>query len=86
MPYGYYTFTRIVLCGFAAFFSFVAWEGSSVSRLWSAIFGLMLVLFNPINPINLSRATWFYFDIGAAIVIAAHLLFVRIGIIQTKSQ
>jgi hypothetical protein len=85
MPYGYYTFTRIVVCGFAVFFAFVAWEDGPVSRLWSAIFGLLAVLFNPIIPIYLSRGTWFYFDLLAASLFAAHLLVVRIGVIQTKS-
>jgi hypothetical protein len=84
MPYGYYTFIRIIVCGFAAFFAFVAWEGASVSRLWSAIFGLLAVLFNPVMPIYLSRGTWFYFDVTAAVVFATHFVFVRIGIFQTK--
>jgi hypothetical protein len=84
MPYGYYTFARIVVCGFGAFFAFVAWEDVPVSRLWSAIFGLLAVLFNPVIPIYLSRRTWFYFDLLAAALFAAHLLLVRIGIIQTK--
>jgi hypothetical protein len=86
MPYGYYTFTRIVICGFAALFAFVAWEDSLVSRLWSAIFGLLAVLFNPLIPIYLSRGTWFYFDLLAAALFAAHLLFVRIMTIRTKNS
>jgi hypothetical protein len=85
MSYGYYTFTRIVVCGFAAFFAFVAWEDGPVSRLWSAIFGLLAVLFNPLIPIYLSRGIWFYFDLLAAALFAAHLLFVRIRINQTKN-
>jgi hypothetical protein len=84
MPYGYYTFTRIVVCGFGAFFAFLAWEGGPVSRLWSGIFGLLAVLFNPVLPIYLSRGSWFYFDLLAAALFVAHLLFVRIGIFQTK--
>jgi hypothetical protein len=86
MPYGYYTFTRIVVCGFGAFFAFLAWEDGPLSRLWSVIFGLLAVLFNPVVPIYLSRGSWFYFDLLAAALFAAHLLFVSIGIIQTKSH
>jgi hypothetical protein len=85
MPYGYYAFTRIVVCGFGALLAFVAWEDGPVSRLWSVIFGLLAVLFNPMIPIYLNRDSWFYFDLLAAVLFAAHLLFVRIGIIQTKS-
>jgi hypothetical protein len=85
MPYGYYTVTRIVVCGFAALFAFVAWKGGAVSRVWSAIFGLLAVLFNPFIPIYLSRGTWFYFDLLAAAAFTAHLVFVRIGIIQPRA-
>ena len=78
MPYGYYTFTRIVVCGLAAVFAFVAWGGGPVSRIWSVIFALVAVLFNPIIPIYLKRTAWFGFDIGAAAFFMAHLVFVRL--------
>jgi hypothetical protein len=84
MPYGYYTFTRIVVCAFAGFFAFTAWEGDLVPRVWAVILSLVAVLFNPIIPIYLSRATWFYFDVGVAIIFGAHLAVVRLGWLQTK--
>lgn len=84
MPYGYYTLTRIVVCGFAAFFAFIAWEGGS--RVWTMMLGLIAVLFNPIIPIYLSRPTWFGLDVGVAVVFAAHLAFVRLGWLQTKRR
>jgi hypothetical protein len=68
-----------------ASFAFVAWEDGPVSRLWSAIFGLLVVLFKPIIPIYLNRGTWFYFDLLAASLFAANLLVVRIGVIRTKT-
>jgi hypothetical protein len=87
MPYGYYTFIRVVVCGFAGFLAYVSWEGDRpVTQFWSVIFGLVAILFNPIIPIYLSRATWAYFDIGTAMLIAAHLVFVRIGVGQVKRQ
>jgi hypothetical protein len=48
--------------------------------------GLLAVLFNPLIPIYLSRGTWFYFDLLAAALFAAHLLFVRIMTIRTKNS
>jgi hypothetical protein len=83
MPYGYYTFTRIVVCGFGAFIAVIGWDRSSL-RVWSVLFGLLAILFNPIVPIHLSRGTWPYLDIGAAIILAAHLVFVRLGWFETK--
>jgi hypothetical protein len=74
LPYGFYTFTRVVVCGSALFIALAGWERF---RIWSAIFGLVAVLFNPLFPIYLHRGTWFYFDIGAAAIFAAHLIFVR---------
>ena len=83
MPYGYYTFTRIIVCGFGAFIAVIGWDNSS-NRIWSVLFGMLAVLFNPIVPIYLNRATWAYFDVGGAIMIAVHLAFVRLGWLRTK--
>lgn len=79
MPYKYYTFARIVVCGFATFFAFVGWAEGSPSRVWSAIFGLVVVLFNPIVPFYFRRTTWFDIDVGVAIIFAAHLMFMRLS-------
>jgi hypothetical protein len=78
LPYGYYTFLRIVVCGFAGLVAFISWEDNTISRIWSVAFVMMAVLFNPFVPVYLNRATWFYLDIGAAIVIVAHLMAVRV--------
>ena len=85
MPYGYYTFVRIVVCGFAAFLAYVAWEEeSAASRTWAIILGLAAILFNPIVPVYLKRATWVYFDVGTALLFVAHLVFVRLGWLKPK--
>jgi len=77
LPYGYYTFTRIVTCGIAAWIAFVGFQEAPAIKAWSVALALIAVLFNPILPIHLDRATWFYLDIGAAGVFVAHLIFVR---------
>lgn len=84
LPYGYYTFTRVVICGSAALIAFTGWEDSTTSRMWSVLFALLAVLFNPIFPIYLKRGTWFYLDVGAAVVFAAHLVLVRIRTAQIR--
>jgi hypothetical protein len=84
MPYGYYIFTRIVVCGFSSFLVFVGWEDSVPSRVWSAILCCIAILFNPIIPIYLSRSTWYDFDVVVAVILAAHLAFVRLGWMRTK--
>ena len=80
MPYGYYTFVRISVCLFAVVIACLGWSDDFLSRLWSAIFALTAILFNPIIPIHLSRHTWYPLDIGAAAIFAAHFAFVRLGV------
>lgn len=77
LPYGYYTFTRIVTCGVAAIIAFVGFRDHPVSQVWSVPLALVGILFNPFVPIHLYRQTWGYLDVGAAAVFAAHLIFVR---------
>jgi hypothetical protein len=79
LPYGYYTFLRIVVFRFAAIVAFVGWEVGAASRRWSLVFIAIAILFNPLVPIYLHQATWFYFDLIAALLIFAHLLSKRVS-------
>jgi hypothetical protein len=64
----------------------VGWDDSVISRMWSAILGCVALLFNPIVPIYLSRTAWHAFDIGVAIILTAHLVFVRLGWMRAKGS
>jgi uncharacterized membrane protein YhaH (DUF805 family) len=77
LPYGYYTFTRIVTCGIAALIALVGFRERPAVQAWSVLLALIAVLFNPFLPIHLNRSIWFYLDLGAAAVFIAHLVFVR---------
>jgi len=77
LPYGYYTFTRIVTCGVAAWIAVLGFQESPTIKAWSIALVLIAVLFNPVFPIYLNRSTWFYLDLIAAGVFTAHLVFVR---------
>lgn len=77
LPYGYYTFTRIVICGVAAWIAVVGFQEGPAINVWSIALALIAVLFNPIVPVYFDRSTWFYVDLGAAGVFVAHLMFVR---------
>lgn len=78
LPYGYYTFTRWVVCASAIWFAVASWDRGNIGRAFAVILALVAILFNPIAPVYLRRATWFYFDIGVAVVFAAHLLLLRL--------
>jgi hypothetical protein len=77
LPYGYYTFTRIVTSGTAALIAFVVLQERPVTQMWLVPLALIAVLFNPFVPVHLSRSTWFYLDLAAAGLFTAHLFLVR---------
>ncbi|NWG25894.1 MAG: hypothetical protein HXY30_16015 [Pseudorhodoplanes sp.] len=78
LPYGYYTFARIVVCAAAALLAYCEFNAGGSRRLFAAVFVLIAVLFNPIVPVHLTRSIWFYLDLIAAAVFAAHLLEAKI--------
>jgi hypothetical protein len=78
LPYGYYTLTRIVTCCVAVLIAVVGLQERPVVQTWSFPLLAIAVLFNPLVPIHLSRARWFYLDSGAATIFISHLVFVRL--------
>ena len=68
------------MCGLAVLLAHVAWEEEALfSRSRAVIFGLVAVLFNPIIPVYLKRTIWFDIDVGMAIILASHLVCVRLS-------
>jgi hypothetical protein len=68
LPYSYYTFLRVVTCAAGLLFAFVAWERGRTGQVLAVASILFAILFNPIFPVYLRRAEWFYLDLlGAAI-------------------
>jgi len=64
LPYGYFTFLRIVVCGVSVF---VAYCGYRWGKTWAAVvFGLVAVLFNPLIPVHLTKDVWFPIDLAVA--------------------
>ena len=51
MPYGYYTLSRLVVCGCSIYFAFHLYEKKDMTFVW--IFGFFAILYNPIFPIYL---------------------------------
>jgi hypothetical protein len=77
LPYGYYTFTRVVTCGVSVLIAVAGMQGRSVAHTWTVLLLAIAVLFNPFIPIHLNRAVWFYLDLGAATAFLGHLVLVR---------
>jgi hypothetical protein len=78
LPYSYYTFTRILTCGFCSLLAVLSFrETGAAGKIWAVVFVVVAIAFNPFIPLRLSRFTWPYLDFGAAIALGAHLLFAR---------
>ncbi|MDD5741953.1 MAG: hypothetical protein PHX87_00830 [Candidatus Peribacteraceae bacterium] len=70
-PYAYYQLLRWVVCGVAAYSAYIAYE--SKNQVWTWIFGITAVLFNPLVPFYLERETWQLLAGAAAIVFVGSL-------------
>ena len=75
LPYGYYTFLRLVVCAVAAFGAFRA--AASKSEVWAVVLGGVALLFNPIIPVHLDRETWAPIDVVTAAVLSVSALRVK---------
>lgn len=69
LDYGYYTFLRIVSFIFIIILiiAYCSWADSSLAYC-TVTLGILLILFNPIIPIELEKETWIVFDIISGIL------------------
>jgi hypothetical protein len=63
--HGFYTFVRIYICGLAAVLALQDWRRGMAWLPLSA--AAIAILFNPVRPIEMRPADWFWFDLGAAL-------------------
>lgn len=68
LPYGYYTFLRLVVFGGGLSLAYQLYEQKHPN--WSVVMAILAVLFNPLIPVYLSREAWLPID-----VVSAGLLF-----------
>jgi len=74
-PYGYFTLLRWVVCATAVYTAYVS---TTVNRTpWAWVFGLIALLFNPLIPARIDRATWAYLDVAIGILFLLSVFFVR---------
>jgi hypothetical protein len=76
LPYGYFTFLRIVVCLTAGCLAAVSFrDGKSLS---ATIFALVAVLFNPFVPIKMEKSDWLFFDLVTVVIFIPHAIFCRL--------
>jgi|TARA_B100001964_G_scaffold154847_1_gene170216 hypothetical protein len=67
MPIGYYTLSRLVVCGSSIYFAYNFFNKKDVTRTW--IFGFFVVLYNPIIPVYLyEKIIWVIVNIITIVV------------------
>src|SRR5438874_2039216 len=72
----FYTLLRWVCCAVFAYSAVTAFQMKRV--LWTWIFGVLAVLFNPIAPVYLQRDTWRVIDCAAiAVMLIAAVVLAR---------
>ena len=77
VPYGYFQLLRWLVCGVSAYGAFQARE--ALRTRWMVALGALAVLFNPVLPFYLDRATWQVIDVGAAVVLVVSAFAIKQG-------
>ena len=69
LPYGYYTFLRIVACGVFAFAAYVAYSRKAGALPY--LYGALAILLNPLVKISLPKEVWAVVDVCSALLLVA---------------
>jgi hypothetical protein len=74
LPYGYYTFLRLVACATFVFAAYVLF--TKKAKALPFVFAALAVLFNPIIKVHLPKEVWAGVDVVCAVFLAAtaHLI------------
>jgi FtsH-binding integral membrane protein len=65
-PYGYYQFLRWAIMIIGTYSAYLSYKNEKI--VWTWIFAITAILFNPIVPFYLSKETWQMFDFAGAVV------------------
>jgi hypothetical protein len=68
LPYAYYQIMRWIVCGFAIQ---IILNHSKINN-WKALFCLIAIIYNPINPIHLEKTIWMVVNTISAIIWIAY--------------
>jgi hypothetical protein len=63
MPYGFYSFTKIVVCGLLGLLSYKNFNFlNEKNTIWPWFFLFLAILFNPFIPIPMGKEVWMVVD------------------------
>ena len=75
LPYGYYILLRWVVSLTALFSTWVAYEYKY--KFWVFMMGGITILFNPITPVYLPKATWIVIDLVGAVIFLVSIFHIK---------
>lgn len=67
MPYGFYTFVKIIVCGSAGVTCYQLWDKGHKGA-WLYVWGAIAILFNPLIPISMEKEIWMFVDAVAGLI------------------
>ena len=66
LPYAYYQLLRIVVTIVAAIYAYSFYENNHMPK--AIIFGVIVLIWNPIFPIYMDKSVWLILDIIGAVI------------------
>ncbi len=75
LPYGYYILLRWVVTATFSFLLFKAYH--HISDTWKWVLGIMILVYNPILPLDLGRDIWTIVNVVTIIIILLTLFIFR---------
>jgi len=84
MPYGYYKFVRISTFIIAGVFLYLSY--TKKNELWMVLFGILLILFNPVFPVSFDKSTWAVIDLLSAVMILISVKYLNLTEEKTKNE
>jgi len=81
--YDYYVLLRWVVCGIGALGAL--WAAGFGKKGWAWALGIVALFFNPIIPVHLTRETWGFIDVGAALLLLISIIAVDLRPPSTRS-
>jgi hypothetical protein len=73
LPYGYYVFLRIVLFLAGGFLAWREYRERQGVTAWLVGLVILVVVYNPISPIHLTREIWSGLNVATAFFLGAHM-------------
>lgn len=61
LPYGFYTFIRIIVCGCASWMAYQSFSAGE-KTFWPWLMGFIAILFNPVATIYMTKEIWMVAD------------------------